>query len=252
MRRSSRRPVVALKGQLTTMRNLLPCLALAAFATVPFTSSTAEACGGGYESNVPSPPQVTLVQTHRADLSTPGERFGTRSFALLGTSPTLPQKPVWKRLMTTSYDPTEVTQALTYYVPTTLTLLGPSGARIVKSHRRVALKNALWQADSVFDAVELRVPSDETFTVAILGDHSGAVWHDIEGSYTWTNKIKGTSLSITRKHDGNGTQFTLTNGKRTVGSYSGTVMGAIDVDGLRYLVVASSNGMASALAVPMT
>ena len=229
------------------MRNLLPCLALATLALLPLTTPNADACGG-YEAARPAP-QVTLVSSHNAELSTRGARkFGRRSFAIINNQPTLPEHPSWRRLLSTSYDATQVAPAIAYDVPQTLTLVGSSATRLVKSGRRVALKHAMWQLDSMFEAFELPVQAGDDFVIALRGDHTGAVWHGLDDY-----RVAGTSLSIKRDRKfGEGPRFTVLDGKRTLGAYNGTVLGALDVDGSRYLVVTAGDGMATTIAVPMS
>ncbi len=231
------------------MHNLLPCLALAALVTTPLTR-TAEACGGSYESPRPAPPQISLVTTHTTGLATSRmPSRGRMSFAIIGIEPTQPEKLEWRRVSSsTSYDPTEVAPT-GYYHRHTLTLLGASGTRVVSTKNQVALKNVRWNYDALFDALTLPVAANDNFTIALRGDHAGAVWHAFRPTFVQPSSIAGTNLSIKR---GRGASFTILDGKREIGSHEGTVLGAVDLDGARYLVVTSGDGFATTIAVPFS
>lgn len=91
-------------------------------------------------------------------------------------------------------------------------------------------------------------------SLALVGNHPGAIWLKFERTFKPTNSIAGTTIAIkNERRDDDGRRFSVLDGKRSLGTYRGTVLGAIDVNGARYVVVKGDDGTTmTAIAVPMS
>jgi hypothetical protein len=216
------------------MRNHLACLAVLALATSTFTTQIADACGGyDYKPT----PQALAVTRHVHTGAAPD--WGTRSFALLGqVEPAKDTK--WTLVAPSTYDYAQVASLGRLSSPVTVTTLGSHGPRVVKAQRHFALAYAMFQNDKTFDAIELPMRRNEKIEVVLVGDHSDAAWHSISYRYTHEQGINGTDLMFTASYKDNTAQFELTDGERKLGTHIGTVEGAVDIDGVRYIVATNA------------
>jgi len=221
------------------------CFLAALLATATLTTQIAAACGGSYET-ARRAPQVMLLSSHYVYGQTASEVPSTarRSFALTRTRLDVGADAPWERLAPMSYDNTEILALHELSTPMTVTLVGESGTRVVRSDSRVALKNAMFISDSEFEGVEIPLSNEDRFDIVLAGSHCDAVWHDMVGSYTYTNKIAGTNLSATFSHGDGKPMVALRAGKQALGSYEGYVVGAVDVGGDRYVVMKTTTGTA--------
>jgi len=229
------------------MRTLL----IAAFSLSALTPSRdADACG----SYTPEP-QVLRLSTHFVP---GGDGDRRRTFALLGST-TPPPKLAWKLLAPMSYDATQIANDMMLANPITLTLVGPSGTRVVSSSKHVFLSRS-WNFDATASALE--VDGGVGFAIAIEGKHDRAKWIELEDVTpakaklrTWVtalgvtpydadsiyvNRVKGTDLEIVSVYPSNGTKMItfLKQGDRNHGRFDGSPLGAFSNGGVTKLVLA--------------
>lgn len=220
------------------MRFLL-CLPALAVAAVTLSSEISDACGS-YDPT----PQVMLLSTHRSYARDPylPPRATRRTFAVWGTSPV--DDPVgftWEAAAPRSYDNAMVATIDGNETPTELTLVGPSGSRIVSSAKQVLLRDSMTiDHESAHHAIELDVGTREDFAIAIYGRAKQPKWHALESLGYKTSRIYGLSY-----------QFELRSNGKSVGTYDGIALGVLEVDGKRYLVV-KNGAQARALDLPVT
>ena len=144
---------------------LLVSLSLVAALT---TARDAEACGG----YIPEP-QVLQVSSHR--ILGRGEQH-TRTFVVLPWD-VVPERLTWDQLSPQSFDSTQFARARPLAKPMTLTLLGPSGTRVVTESRRVYLDRS-WKFLGKVGAIEVDVKG--RFRIALEGAHVKARWLALE------------------------------------------------------------------------
>jgi hypothetical protein len=148
------------------MRNLL----LAALAVSSFPSlDRADACG--FEM-----PQVLPLSSHSGPFR--GGAWATRTFAMLGEP--VPAGVRWHMLAPRTYDSTQVADAAPLDAALTVTLVGPSGARVVSTTQRAFLAPAWgWKTPSA--ALEVDTGErDARFSVALVGSHPNATWEALD------------------------------------------------------------------------
>lgn len=198
---------------------LLPCFAALVLAASPLTTQIAEACGG-YGSFQPAPPRAMLVSSHfhsgtpTADGGWSAQR---RSFALLEKRAENRDSWRWAFVAPRTYDSTRI-RSLGAMPARTLTLVGPSGTRVVTVKHHVELAGAGFRHKDVHEATELRLASDDKFEIALDGNLPDATWHEL-GDDT-----------------------------ASLGTYPGHVLGVVDVGGARYVAV-SVDGAAQLFAI---
>jgi len=143
------------------MRTLL----IAALAVSSFPSPDAEACGGYL-----AEPRVFLMSNH----GTPTRHGGwqTRMFVPLGGQ--APANTIWRRLAPGTYDYARIANAPAFDQAMTMTLVGPSGTRVVSSKTRWFLDS--WDPSKSGSVLEVPVTREENFTVALAGSHDKAAW----------------------------------------------------------------------------
>jgi hypothetical protein len=221
------------------------CLLAALLTATTLTTQIAAACGGSYES-VRRPPQLMVLSSHHVYSKPDGDVPSStrRTFAITRANLDVGADAAWERLAPMTYDYTDVLSLANLTSPMTVTVVGESGTRVVRSNTRVALKNAMFISGSLFEGVELPLASEDRFEIALAGSHRDAVWHDLVGSYTYTNRIAGTNLSATHSYDDGKPMVALRAGKQDLGSYEGYVVGAVDVGGARYVVLKTRLGTA--------
>jgi hypothetical protein len=227
------------------MRNHLACLATLVLATSPLvTTQIADACGG-YEAFQRAPQALTVTRHVRG-----GEapNWTARSFALLGEV-AYAKDAKWSLVSRGTYDNAQVAPLGRLSSPITVTLLGSHGPRVVKAQRHVALAypmfqtTRMFQTDKTFDAIELPLRSNEVVEVALVGDYSDATWHSISYRYTREQGINDTNLMFESTYKDGAAYFELRDGDRKLGTHLGSVEGAVEIAGIRY-IVATNGGTA--------
>jgi hypothetical protein len=212
------------------------------------TAPAADACGG--EVNVA--PRMFLVAHH----------FG-RTFALLGGAVPETAKLDWYREDMT-YDRSAVAPAPALATAMQLTLVDDGNGRTLSTNRQVFIEPA-FEAHRSMTALEL--PTNRRFEIAVEGKHTTA-WEDIAyhetpdyAALAWaqhpgfTPPLDGRSIVMTSLGkidlitaygaDGAGpSTYIRAAGSKPVGGWAGQPMGAVTVDGVRYLVLVSEGVLA--------
>jgi hypothetical protein len=194
------------------MRTILFLAALSSFHT------STEACGW-------TPPRLEL---HKVATSR------TRAFVVIGDAPTVADQ-AWQRLDPMSYDNTHIAEVAALPDARELTLVGAQGARTVASTHEVALKDGFQIGKGTKAALE--VPGGDA-AIALDGKVAGAKWHAIEWTYSPTQQIAGTALDVKFQDGG----YTVLSAGKIVSSGTGNLIGAIDANGGRFLVVEPTRG----------
>ena len=204
----------------------------------------ADACGTTPE------PQVYRLSSHYT-------RNGSRTFVLFDE--TAPKNAAWKHLAPMSYDSTEIASAEAMS-PTTFTLVGPSGTRVVSTGKHFYLSRS-WDFEKTSGALEIESRRDDNFSVALLGAHEKVTWRALEGEESsaalerWVAKQVAFKGSVYASHfagtyyyesvtvfDDDGKMVTLIkDGERLVRRIDGNVLGAIYMDHVLMAVVANGN-----------
>ncbi len=214
------------------------CLVAALLSTTTLAAPVADACGS-YGDYMPAP-TVLPVSTHFVfDGDTPASHT-QRAFAVINRPLSLGTKQDWQRIEQRSYDATSMIQLASLKKPMTVTLVGKQGARVVRTSAHVALRWAFFR-DAILEAVELPVRNDEQIELAIAGSHRDAVWHDLAGSYTFTQKIVDSDIAVTSSHGGDTPKTTIEVAGLELGAFEGYAIGAVDVSGARYVVMQRSD-----------
>jgi hypothetical protein len=230
----------------------LPHLLAAVLATTTVSTSIADACGGYVR--VDPAPRVLAVSTHT---SFNGARSTSRAFVVLEQPVQLDAKTPWQLVAPRSYDNTQIFTMSPLANPMEVTLVGPSGARVIKTAKQVALKGS-WQIgwDKTRIALEAPVKQGERFAIAIAGRAADATWGEIEyhegtAATTWwlgqqgikdpqyvgLRTIKGMAFDIVEYSQGDTTHFVVRDGDRTVGlAANGRVLGSVTTNGRSFLV----------------
>lgn len=216
--------------------------ALALAAALP--SHDADACGP----YIPEP-QVFALSSH-------GLTSGaTRTFVVLGEA-TPDTSTHWRQLAPGTFDPARIVPAGRLAQPMQMTLVGPSGTRTVTARKRVYLTRTLEFSDPR-TAVEIDPGRDEDgFQVALAGVHRDAAWISLDaaarssGDAAWiagqgvttspgahhVQRVAGVDVLTVLGADGQPTTL-LRHGTTNYGQYPGAAIGALEVDGTRYLLV---------------
>jgi hypothetical protein len=146
------------------MRSLLALTALIALTS----PSPARACGWDPE------PHLLAVSSHYVG------RGGHRAFVVLDEG--APDDIGWKLLAPGTYDGTKIANAPAFDAPIEVTVVGPSGRRVIRSERRVYLWQP-WRGDGKpHAAIEIPLERGDDFTVALAGAYSAdeLAWHAIQ------------------------------------------------------------------------
>jgi hypothetical protein len=231
------------------MRNLLLSL-LAALATTSLVSvHHADACGGNLE------PQIYRLSTHFIVGADQAER--RRTFALLNEK--APAKGLaWRQLSPMSYDATQIAAGESFTSPVMLTLVGPSGTKVVSSSKHVFLSRS-WDFDAATGAVE--VPSGDDFAIALSGSHADATWLRLDdvkrrspsllswvtaqgvtpsdADSLYVSHVTGTYVDTITLFPKDGTKMItlVRKGNTLIGRFDGSPTGAFEVEGTTKLVV---------------
>jgi hypothetical protein len=227
------------------MRTLL-LAALSLSALTP--SRDADACGGYVRE-----PRILQLAAHV--VASDGKGSELRTFALFGTA-TPPANIKWRRLDPMSFDTTSVAHATPLANAVTLTLLGPSGTRVVSSTKHVFLSRSsgLRKTASALDIGDVK-----DFTIALEGVHPTATWTAVEDvSYTnarkmaawvkaqgadassvYVSRVKGTpfeTVSVWTEGSTKTVTF-LKRGDDNLGRFDGSPIGAFTNKGITQLVL---------------
>ena len=241
----------------------LPQLLAAVLATTTVSTSIAVACGGYVR--VDPAPRVLAVSTHT---SFDGPRSSTRAFVELHLL--LDAKTPWQRVAPRSYDNAQIFTMSPLAKPMEVTLVGPSGARVIKTAKQVALKGS-WQIgwDKRRIALEAPVKQGERFAIAIAGRAADATWgeteyHEGTAATTWwlgqqgikdvqyvgLRTIKDMAFDIVEYSQGDTNHFVVRDGDRTVGlAANGRVLGSVTTKGRSFLVF-DTHGQIGLLELP--
>ncbi len=232
------------------MRNLT--VLIAALALSILSARRADACG-----NYTPEPRVMRLSTHFLPHAMGAK---TRSFVLVGPAAT--EGLVWRLLAPRSYDATKIADADALAQPVPLTLLGPTGTRVVKSSRQVVLARS-WEFDAPVSALEVPLPRGARFVVAIEGAHADARWISLDApdestttrpaAATWlaaigvklrdprmvsVRQIHGTDFETVSFYDDGREPVTyLKQGDRNHGRFTGSPIGVMANRGARQLVL---------------
>lgn len=215
---------------------LLPWLSALVLTTTTFTTQIASACGP--YGHVEPAPQVMLVSSHHMhtrDLrGEPTEH--TRGFVLFGNSTEVTGTHEWPFVAPMTFDSTRVRDGGTA-TPETVTLIGPSGMReVTTGSRRVLLAGAFFKHGAVHEAAEVGMRAGDNFEIAVRGRVPAAAWHGLEYTADDTLRVSGTKLWIDRSSTGDQDTVVVRAGARVLGSYRGTALGVLAIDGSRYLI----------------
>jgi hypothetical protein len=235
------------------MRTLTPCFLAALLSTTALTTTRhADACGG-YEA-FRAAPQVMVVSSVGVYPATASDTVheSLRVFAITNANLQLPPDQAWERISLNSYDSTEMISLDKLARPRTITLVGPSGARVVRSDRRVALHQALFVAGSTFDAIEVPAGTKDDVEIALAGLHRDAVWHAMRPTYSRTSDIAGTDVKATSSQVDGKQMVELHASSGSYGTFEGYAVGAVDVGGARYVVISPTRGSAFTVEVVKT
>lgn len=144
-----------------------------------------------------------------------------------------------------------------------LTLAGASGVRTVTTSRRAFLSRG-WDFAEPTSALEISTSRDSDFTLAVQGEHDVA-WIELasatpaKGALAWTAPLKIDPRTTAVRHADEGdvdlvtsyvdgeTRTFLAVGGAYGGEYLGTPLGAVVVDGMRYVTILH-NGMITPVA----
>ncbi len=232
---------------------LAPVLATLAIATL----RPADACGP-----YGSEPKLMRLTGHHG-------REASRSFVLLDQPVPNADKLAWKQLAPGTYDPAAVVDTADLERPMDMTLIGPSGTRVVSSKERVFLSRT-FVSNEPSVALEISAPKGQ-FAIAMAGKHTDAAWirldREHQGSatdlswvkaqgidplspeYIYVSKLEGTDLEIiTVPQNGGRTTFVRSEGALYT-RFEGTAMGAMTTRGQLYLVASKQGEAVTAIAI---
>lgn len=248
------------------MRFLPPLLA-ALLATTTITTSVAFACGDPRP--VDPAPRVLAVSTH--GFVGTHERWTHRAFVVLEKSIDADDS-AWKWLAPATYDATHILMMSRLATPMELTLVGPSGTRVVKADKQVALSRT-WGIGVGQKRLALEVPvgNRDRFSVAIAGRATDATWRELGDSQesaaaTWwlqqqgiTNPqyvrvqtIAGTAFELVEYYKDGMAHVVARGGDRELGlAADASPLGAVTTAG-RTFVVFSMTGQIGLLELPAT
>jgi hypothetical protein len=155
----------------------LPHLFAAVLATTTLSAQVASACGG-YVARNPAP-RVLAVSSHSVPTSKAQRRWINRTFVVLEQSIDA-DDAAWQWLAPYTYDTTHILTMARLATPMEVTLVGPGGARVVKTDKQVALSRD-WHIghDQKRVALEVPVGQRDRFEIAIAGRVTDAKWHEL-------------------------------------------------------------------------
>lgn len=245
------------------MRTMMMLAAIATMTTLMTTMMTpaAEACGG--YGPVETGPRV-MELTHHA-VRDGAERWRTRWFVTLGTS-TRDDGLTWRRLERETFDATQIADARELATPMTVTLVGPSGTRVVSSSKVVMVSTPL-DRGRMRTALEVEVRGMD-WEVAVRGDQAKAAWREIEhrrstaATRAWAkqrgldpehvtrSRVRGMNVEVVSGFiPGSFTQRSIVRDLRSdqpIGpARGGELRGALELAGVRYAVFAERGAIST-------
>lgn len=177
-----------------------------------------------------------------------------RTFALIPER--APEKGLsWRQLSPMSYDMTSIADGMPFTHPVTLTLVGPSGTRVVASKKHVFLSHS-WDFELDTGAVE--VPDHGDFAIALSGSHAGAEWHALEHTPSKKELVAWVKAQGVKPFDANSIYASRVDGVETItlfpengtkmitfvrrgtenlGRFDGSPLGAYKLAGVTKLVI---------------
>ncbi|HEY5920979.1 MAG TPA: hypothetical protein VIV11_04880 [Kofleriaceae bacterium] len=241
----------------------ITCLLLTALASITLTTQIAAACGGYVQ--VDPAPRLLLMSSH--GFHEPGA-WRLRTFVLLEEAPQIDDNTVWTPVAPGRYDGPKIAALPRLVTPRAVTLIGPSGVRVVETDQLVAFsKSPHIGLEQIRTAVEVRVGHYEKLPIAVAGRDNDAKWHELgnntasEATKQWLAKrgiktqhvklqaIQGGKFSVVRYFSNGTAQFLVRQGDREVGRASGNLIGAMMFDG-RMLVAYITGGRVATLDLP--
>jgi hypothetical protein len=225
------------------MRTLL----LACFAAL-LAPRVAAACGGP---RIDPPPRVLTVVSRSFPS---GYHWARRSFVVLPEAADVDSNTRW--IHAASYDDTAVSELAALATPVELTLIGPTGVRVVKANRQFAMRRWLHRKPRI----ALEIPADDS-TIAIVGGAKNAQWYQlgyspataatrwwlehkgIAADWTSVRPLAGTDIDVIATQASGTSTLVVRRGDDEVGRYNGTAHGAFVVNGRLYLVLEAGDGL---------
>ncbi len=234
------------------MRNLLlaPVLASLAIATV----RPADACGPYVRE-----PKVFRLSSHY--VQTLGQP-ATRTFALVDAAANTEQL-AWTRLAPNTYDYARMSRMSDLATPMAVTLIGPSGTRVITSKQRAVLDHT-FETRKPMTALALDLPEGK-WSFALEGRHEGAAWIGLEDKtasaadlawvlarnitpldpqYVHVGKLAGTQLdTVTVLSKSAGMITFVRSAGDVIAQFEGSVVGAVTIKGQRFVLASSTDGV---------
>ncbi|HEY5920980.1 MAG TPA: hypothetical protein VIV11_04885 [Kofleriaceae bacterium] len=231
---------------------LISSLLVATLAATTLTTSIAAACGGYVR--VDPAPRVLTVSTHGVNAN---GKWTQRSFVVLEQKLELADDAKWRMLAPRTYDATRILMLARLAKPMEVTLVGPSGARVVQTDKQVALTQS-WHIglDETRPALEVPVGDSDRFEIAIAGRALDAKWRELDyvhaqaaaakwltargindADYPTLAKLKNTELEIVSFSKDGVSQLMVRQGNVFVTGMAGAAVGAVTTKGRTFLVV---------------
>jgi hypothetical protein len=241
---------------------LISSILVATLAATTLTTAIAAACGGYV--HVDPAPQILTVTTH--GLMQNG-RWTHRGFVVLDQRVEL-DAAAWKQLAPGTYDGTRIAQVAARAKAVELTLVGPSGTRVISTAKQVALSHS-WQLGVDQSRLALEIPAikDAQFTIAIPGRASDAKWQELpyeqgtaatqwwlskhgvkDAEYVSMRRISADVDVIEYYFDGE-SRLSVREGDSEVGVAVGTTLGAFSTGSRSFLAI-SHKGQLRTLELP--
>lgn len=246
-------------------KSLLTSVLAATLTTAAAAPQIAAACGD--YARIDRAPRMLKVSSHRlfADHAQKQRAFVVFEQAFDGGDAT------WNLLAPGTFDNTRLVKLPALAAPLQVTLVGPSGVRVVESDKQVALADAFdlgWGEKRI--AVEIPVADKDRFAVAIVGRAKDARWHDAghreapASARWWLGKrgtptpdfialrpLHGTGAEAIEFSQAGEPQFVIRRGGAEVGNAQGSVLGAVTANG-RTFVLYTVNKQLATLELPTT
>jgi hypothetical protein len=243
---------------------LISSVLVTALAATTLSTSIAAACGGYVD--VDPAPYTLSVTTH--GLMENG-KWTQRGFVVLEQQVELEAK-AWKQLAPGTFDGTRIAFVAPREKPLELTLLGPSGTRVITTAKQVALSHS-WKIGTDQSRLALEIPAikDAQFTIAIIGRATDAKWQELpyeqgtlatswwlakhgvkDAEYVSMRRIS-VDLDVVEYSKDGASGFSVRQGDEEVGVGVGVVQGAFTTKGRAFLSV-RRNGQLGTVELPAT
>jgi hypothetical protein len=194
-----------------------------------------------------------------------------RGYALLNEEPT--ETPVWRRLAPDSYDSTQIADATPLATPRTITLVGPSGTKVVTGTQRAFFKSGFTRTSKA--TVALAIPNGGSYSVALAGAHANAKWialdTEVRGSkaeldwvsargvtpyrgygapMVYLHKLKNTTYDTVTVFAKEGGMVTFVrSGGHEVARFDGDIVGGVTVRGQAFAISSDRRGVLTSFAL---